>query len=102
MFSNTVGEYPNREAVKFGDICLTYQELGRRVDALACTLARDYGVGKGDRVALFLKNDDSFPVVFLAISKLGAISVVLNTRLKKAELEYQLDLTKPLVAVVDG
>ncbi|MBM3154270.1 MAG: acyl--CoA ligase [Chloroflexi bacterium] len=102
MFSNTAGEYPAREAVKFGDICLTYQELGQRVDAIAFALSQDYGVRKGDRVALFLKNDDSFPIVFLAISKLGAISVVLNTRLKKAELEYQLDLTKPLVAVVDG
>jgi len=102
MFSKTVAGYPTREAIKYGGICLTYSELSRRVDALSAALREDYHVSKGDRVTVFLKNDDAFPPVFLAISKIGAISVVLNTRLKKPELEYQLELTKPVVAIVDG
>ncbi|MHB8085143.1 MAG: class I adenylate-forming enzyme family protein [Dehalococcoidia bacterium] len=102
MFLNTVGEYPQRQAVKFGDAGITYAELGRRVDALSSVLAGDYKVGKGDRVAMFLKNDDAFPAVFLAISKIGAVSVVLNTRLTKGELEHQLDMTEPLVAIIDS
>ncbi len=102
MFSKTVQQCPNREAIKYADICLTYSELSRRTDALAWVLTQDYHVSKGDRVAVFLKNDDSFPPVFLAISKVGAISVVLNTRLKKPELEYQLELTKPVLAIVDS
>jgi len=101
MFRSTVEKYPEREAVKFADMCLTYSEFSKSVDALAATLEKNYNVGKGDRVAVFLKNDDSFPPVFLAISKIGAISVILNTRLKRPELEYQLELTKPAVAIVD-
>ena len=102
MFLNTVDKYPQRQAIKFGDVSISYAELGRRVDALSSALAGNYKVGKGDRVAMFLKNDDAFPPVFLAISKLGAVSVVLNTRLTKAELEHQLDMTEPVVAIVDG
>ena len=102
MFLNTVDEHPQRQAIKFGDVSITYAELGRRVDALSSALAGNYKIGKGDRVAMFLKNDDAFPPVFLAISKLGAVSVVLNTRLTKAELEHQLDMTQPVAAIVDG
>ncbi len=102
MFHNTVLKYPQRQAIIFGDICLTYSELSKRVDALALTLKKDYRVRKGDRVAVFLKNDDAFPPVFLAVSKIGAISVILNTRLKKPELEYQLKLTRPIVSIVDN
>jgi long-chain acyl-CoA synthetase len=101
MFNKTAENYPSREAVKYGEVCLTFSEMSRRADTLATVLKNNYTVGKGDRVAMFLRNDDAFPVVFLAISKLGAISVVLNTRLKKPELEHQLDLTKPVIAIVN-
>ena len=81
---------------------LTYSELHQRVDESASFLKNEFNVGKGDRVAVFLKNDDTFPIAFLAISKLGAISVVLNTRLTKPELAYQLEQTQPVAAIVDG
>lgn len=102
IFHKTVEAHPEREAVKYGDICLTYAELDRRVDELASFLKNDLRVGKADRVALFLKNDDAFPVAFLSVSKLGAVSVVLNTRLTKPELTYQLERTQPLAMIVDG
>ena len=102
MFIKTVQTYPNREAVKFGEISLTYSELHQRLDESASFLKNEFKVGKGDRVAIFLKNDDTFPIAFLAISKIGAISVVLNTRLTKPELAYQLEQTQPVAAIVDG
>jgi acyl-CoA synthetase (AMP-forming)/AMP-acid ligase II len=102
MFHKTVETYPDRAAVKYGAVCLTYSDLNQRVDELGVALKNNYNVGKGDRVAIFLKNDCTFPSAFLAISKLGAVSVVLNTRLAKPELAYQLELTKPVVAIVDG
>jgi len=101
LFTGAVQKYPRREAIKFGDICLTYSELDRRVNALASALVKDYSVKKGDRVAVLLKNNDAFPAAFLAISKIGAISVVLNTMLKTPELVYQLDVTSPVAAIVE-
>lgn len=102
MFHKTVEACPEREAVTCGDICLSYAELDRRVDALASYLKNDCHAKKGDRVVVFLPNNDIFPTAFLAISKIGGISVVLNTRLTRPELVYQLELTKPVAAVVDS
>jgi len=102
MFHKTVETYPARDAIRYGDIILTYADLDRWVDELASFLKKDGRVGKGDRVAVFLRNDATFPTAFLAISKIGAISVVLNTRLTKPELAYQLELTKPVAAIVDS
>lgn len=102
MFRTTAQKYPEREAIKYGNTTLTYAELSKKVDALSCALKKDYHVAKGDRIAVFLRNDDSFPPVFLAISKIGAISVILNTRLKRPELEYQINLTQPAVTIVDA
>lgn len=102
MFHKTVETYPGRDAVKYGDLRLTYSDLNRRVDELGAALQKQHHVKKGDRVAIFLKNDDAFPAAFLAVSKLGAVSVVLNTRMMKPELAFQLELTKPVTAIVDG
>jgi long-chain acyl-CoA synthetase len=102
MFHKTVEITPGRDAVIYGNIRISYADLDRRVDELAAFLKIDGRVGPGDRVAVFLRNDDAFPTTFLAISKLGAVSVVLNTRLTKPELAYQLELTQPAAAVVDA
>lgn len=101
MFSDTVNKYPNREALKFEDVSLTYSALSKRVDAVASYLMKECGISKGDRIALLIPNDDHFVSAYLATSKVGAISVVLNTMLKRAELQYQIELTTPSCVIVD-
>jgi long-chain acyl-CoA synthetase len=58
-------------------------------DALAVALA-GRGVGRGDRIALFLQNVPQFVVGLLAAWKLGAIAVPVNPMLKERELRYVL------------
>ncbi|MFT4201545.1 AMP-binding protein [Gordonia sp. (in: high G+C Gram-positive bacteria)] len=53
---------------------LTYAELDRKVRELAANLAQ-FGVGKGDRVVLFMPVVPEAPVAFLAIAMLGAVAV---------------------------
>ena len=101
MFRDVVKKYPHNEAVKFGETSLTYVALSKRVQALASYLTKQCYLSKGDRVALFLKNDDDFATAFFAVSGTGAISVIHNTKLKTPELKYQLDLTTPRCAIVD-
>ncbi|WP_195908377.1 class I adenylate-forming enzyme family protein [Novosphingobium sp. Gsoil 351] len=61
----------------------------RAVAALAHHL-RDLGVGKGDRVALAMRNFPEWPVAFFAITAIGAICVPLNAWWTGAELAYGL------------
>ena len=68
---------------------IPYGELLVRADKLAAFLAKQ-GIGKGDKVALFLRNSPEFVYSIFAISKLGAVIVPVNTFLKAEELDYIL------------
>ncbi|MCG3754522.1 class I adenylate-forming enzyme family protein [Amycolatopsis sp. Poz14] len=68
---------------------LSYAELRERELVLATALRRD-GVRPGDRVALLLRNCTDYVALYLALGRIGAISVRLNWRLTAAELSYQL------------
>ncbi len=82
--------YPRRKALFVGNETIRYAELLKRVDAFAQTLF-DLGVKPDDRVALFMRNSWEFVVALLAISKVGAIIVPINTFLKSEELSYILE-----------
>ena len=58
-------------------------------DALAAALAAR-GLGRGDRVALFMQNVPQFVIALLAAWKLGAIAVPVNPMLKERELRHVL------------
>ena len=82
--------FPAKEALRFEDRSWTYAELRAEVDRVAHGLVA-LGIGRGDRVALFLPNIPAFPIVYLAAQKVGAISVSVNTMLTAHELEYVLE-----------
>lgn len=71
------------------DLRLTYPQFNARVNKTANFLAAR-GVKKGDRVALLMMNSSEFVESFLALAKLGAITVPLNWRLVPDELEFIL------------
>ena len=57
---------------------LTFGEVNRRTNALAHALADD-GIGEGDRVAVMCRNHRGFVDATVALSKLGAHCLYLNT-----------------------
>lgn len=69
------------------DIRLTYADLDRRANQLASWL-QSIGVQRGDRVALLALNGSEFFELQYAVSRIGAIAVLLNLRLTASELEY--------------
>jgi len=76
-------------AIVFDDRLTTYDELDRRVDALANALAAD-GVCAGDHVAFVGENHPAFLEMLFAVAQLGAVTVALNARLAAAEIAYML------------
>src|SRR5919197_5261873 len=57
---------------------LTFTEMNRRTNALAHALA-DEGIGEGDRIAVMCRNHRGFIDATVALSKLGAHCLYLNT-----------------------
>ncbi len=71
----------------FEDQVLTYQELHEISNAIAHNL-RKRGIQKGDPVLLFLFNGPEFLKTWFALAKIGAVTVPLNTALRRYDLTY--------------
>ncbi|TCN46739.1 acyl-CoA synthetase (AMP-forming)/AMP-acid ligase II [Rhodococcus sp. SMB37] len=95
-------EWGDRDYIVTADRRMTFAQHADAVAALATTLRDDYGVGKGDRVALLGANSPEWIVAFWAAQALGAISVGLNSWWVPAEIAYGVDLVKPKVIVADA
>lgn len=68
----------------------TFAENARIVAGLAQHLADEYGLGKGDRVAVSMRNYPEWVPIFCATQVLGIVLVPLNAWWTASELEYAL------------
>jgi long-chain acyl-CoA synthetase len=79
----------------------TFEGFARATLALAEALTR-LGVGKGDRVAIVMRNLPEWPVAFFATLLCGAVATPLNAWWTGLELEYGLTDAGAKVAIVDA
>ena len=77
--------WPSDPAV-FGETRLTHRELDRRTNAIARALA-SAGVKPGDGVGLFARNHRGFVQAQVALDKLGANTLLLNTGFAAPQLK---------------
>jgi acyl-CoA synthetase (AMP-forming)/AMP-acid ligase II len=85
----------------FEDERLTFADVRRTARALAGELSTGLGVGKGDRVAIAMRNFPEFVLSFWGAALLGAIVVPLNSWWTGAELAYAIRDGGVRVAFVD-
>ena len=69
----------------------TFAEVMREVDALSDTLVRHFGIKKGDRVGIAMRNYPELVISFAAIISVGAISVSLNAWWTEDELDFAIN-----------
>ncbi len=77
--------------VVYEDERWSFADFASKVDGLANALVDRYQIGKGDRVAIGMRNYPEWVVAFCAITSIGAISVSLNAWWTADELDYALD-----------
>jgi long-chain acyl-CoA synthetase len=94
-------EYGDREALIYEDERWSYAAHHRAVCRFAWALREDLGVGKGDRVAIAMRNVPEWSVAFWAATSIGAVAVPLNAWWTGEELHYGLTDSGAEVAVVD-
>ncbi len=69
----------------------TFAEVMREVDALSDTLVHHFGIKKGDRVGIAMRNFPEWVISFAAIISVGAISVSLNAWWTEDELDFAIN-----------
>jgi hypothetical protein len=86
----------------YEDERLTFADVMAQVDALAAALVERYRVGRGDRVAIAMRNYPEWIVSFAAVTSIGAVAVALNAWWKTDELAYGLADSGSKVLIADA
>src|SRR6266446_7597178 len=100
MLADLALRFAVREAIVAADRRITYADFAREAERMARGLLAA-GVGKNDKVALWLPNRPAWLFVQYACAMIGAVLVALNTRYKAHELAYilaQSDATTLILA----
>jgi acyl-CoA synthetase (AMP-forming)/AMP-acid ligase II len=82
-------QYGDKPFLRFEGASLSFAALEEQTNRLAHVLG-SLGVKQGDRVAVMLNNGFDFPITWLAIAKVGAIMVPVNTQYQHDDLRFVL------------
>ncbi|MDH5676079.1 MAG: acyl--CoA ligase [Myxococcales bacterium] len=83
--------HDDRTFLVYEDERYSYPEARQRMANLAHRLVQDYGVKRGDRVALAMRNYPEWCFGYMAVTAIGAVIVPLNAWWQASELRYGLE-----------
>ncbi|MCH7663768.1 MAG: long-chain fatty acid--CoA ligase [Chloroflexi bacterium] len=84
----TAEKYPDKACTIFKGAEISYAEMNDLTDRLAAGFD-SIGIGKGDRVGMYIPNTPQFVMVYYALLKLGAIVVATNPLYTEREIVHQ-------------
>jgi len=92
--------HPDKTALVFGDIRLTYTELEDQCNQAANALA-ELGVKKYDRVAILAHNTHHHVLTWMGCAKIGAIYLAVNYLLKGDDIAYCINHSESTIFIVE-
>lgn len=101
IVSLTAERLPDKAAYIFRDQATTYGELDARINQVANGLLA-LGLGKGDRIGLYMHNLPLFIEAFYGAQRIGATIVPLNPLYKPQEIAYILNDCQAKAALTFG
>ncbi|MFI4976687.1 MAG: class I adenylate-forming enzyme family protein [Caulobacterales bacterium] len=87
LFAETISD---KTFIVFEDERLTFAEAYEDAARIAQLLVSEFGVRKGDRVAISMRNYSEWILAFTAATSIGAIAVPMNALWQPEEMEYGL------------
>jgi long-chain acyl-CoA synthetase len=93
--------YGDTEFLVYEDERYTFAEVYARADGIAATLVERYGVAKGDRVAIAMRNYPEWIITYLGALSVGAVIVSMNAWWTPDEMDYGLEDSGTTVLVAD-
>lgn len=85
----------------YDDERYTFAETYQRAGQIASILMEDYGIEKGDRVAISMRNYPEWIEAFEAVTSIGAIAVAMNSLWTPGELEFGLSDSGAKLLIAD-
>ncbi|SCF59404.1 class I adenylate-forming enzyme family protein [Streptomyces sp. Ncost-T10-10d] len=94
--------HADRDFVVTADRRITFAEHAAQVASLAQVLREQYGVAKGDRVAIAAANCPEWITTFWATVSIGAVAVGFNAWWSPREMAHGIDNAEPALVVADA
>ena len=91
--------YGDKVATVFQNGEVTYNQLKQTADLIARGFL-SLGIGKGDKVAIWMAGYAEWAYVYFALARIGAIIVPVNTRYRPEEVEYVLNKSKASILIL--
>ncbi|MEX1251901.1 MAG: class I adenylate-forming enzyme family protein [Hyphomonas sp.] len=95
-------QFADRTYLVYQNERVTFRALQLAARTLARALKDKFGVEKGDRVGIIMRNYPEWPLGFYAALSTGAVTTPMNSWWTAEELEYGLSFVGVKIAVVDG
>ena len=89
---------PDMAAITFKSKIFTAKEFNDKTDQLAKAFI-NLGVKKGDTIVTILPTNPEFIMTYIAASKIGAITIPMDIKYKKADYEMLIPKSSPKVIV---
>jgi acyl-CoA synthetase (AMP-forming)/AMP-acid ligase II len=102
FFRTFCGLHGDKDALVAGPERIGFARLDALSDRLAGALAGGWGVAKGDRVAIAMRNAPAWVVCYMAVLKAGGIATLVNGWWEQEELAHALALTAPMLVLADA
>ena len=100
VLSNAAIKWPDKTGLIFdvtGD-SFTFTEVKEHAEQYANAF-KQLGIQSGDKVALMLPNDQHFPLSWLALGLIGAVTVPMNTRYQEVDAAYIIENSESRLVV---
>ncbi|MET1128369.1 MAG: long-chain fatty acid--CoA ligase [Thermoproteota archaeon] len=99
FLDDAASRYAERTAFIFFGRKVSYREFKENADRIAKGLAEEFGVGRGDKVAVYLPNTPQFAMAYYGTLKAGAAVVPVNPLYKAGEVARLLVKARPKVVI---
>lgn len=83
-------QHGDKPFVRWQGQSYTYNEFFAKADKITAALQKDLSVGKGDRIAIAMRNRPAWMISFMAAIQVGAIPVPINSWSTADELLYAI------------
>ncbi|MFE3907190.1 class I adenylate-forming enzyme family protein [Streptomyces sp. NPDC059153] len=101
-FVEATWAFGDRPFLIAGERSYSYAEFFAAASALACRMTGTYGLRRGDRAVVAMRNHPEWQIAFWAAQLAGLVAVPLNAWWTEDEFTYALDDSGPRVLLVDG
>ena len=101
LYRQAVG-YGSREMIVQDDLRMTFDEAFAQAAGLADALRETFGIGRGNKVAVVTANRAEWIVAVLAITSLGGIAALVNSRGAAEEMLRAIAAVGCEVAILDA